>query len=132
MEINNADQLGDEVDTLKDSPEPAGDPAGDAGGGGIAPEGLTDMAMSTSPSPPLESVESPWDPERGGPSRLMRASQKAFNTDGLPAGLEAIIGIAEIYVGATATDSTDSTADGTATAEEVGIKGGDDLGDMGP
>lgn len=59
---------------------------------------LQDMLLSTHPSRPLEQVESPWDVERGGMPRIMRAIEKAANIDGLPAIADAVIGMAEFYV----------------------------------
>lgn len=56
---------------------------------------LREMAFSTDPSEPLEAVESPWDPEHGGMTRIMRGVQKATNVDGLPAIVDIGIGIAE-------------------------------------
>ena len=49
--------------------------------------------MSTEPDTPLEKVESPWDPDRGGPSRIYRGFQKITGFDRLPA-------IADIGIGA--------------------------------
>jgi len=93
MKVNNADQVDIE-----------GAPAGsDAGPETAGPkDGILDMALSTEPSKSLESVESPWNPEQGGPTRLMRAAEKAFGADGIPAILDAVIGLAEIYVDAQA------------------------------
>jgi len=56
---------------------------------------LQEMLLSTEPSRPLEQVEAPWDPEHGGPARIMRAAQKAAGVDGLPAIVDAVIGLLE-------------------------------------
>ncbi len=61
-------------------------------------EGLKDMALSTRPNKPLSEVESIWNPEEGGTTRLVRAAQKAFNADGIPAILDGLIAVPEIYV----------------------------------
>lgn len=54
---------------------------------------LTDRLLSTQPNPPLEEVESPWNPEEGGITRMYRGVQKMGEFDGLPA-------IADIFIGA--------------------------------
>jgi len=85
--------------------------AGAAGEGHAAAEGISDEAVeqasdrsitealwNTTPNPPLDSVESPWDPERGGPARIMRGLQKMMDFDGLPAIADLLIGGAEIVV----------------------------------
>jgi hypothetical protein len=56
---------------------------------------LQEMLLSTEPSRPLDQVEAPWDPEHGGPARIMRAAQKAAGIDGLPAIVDAVIGVLE-------------------------------------
>lgn len=68
---------------------------------GSGRSGLVEMAMSTQPSRPLDVVESPWDPERGGSTRLMRAAEKAFGVDGIPAIIDAIVGLVEMWVART-------------------------------
>jgi hypothetical protein len=50
------------------------------------------MLMSTEPSPTLDEVESPWDPEKGGPRRMKRGIQKMLGFDGVPAVLDISIG----------------------------------------
>lgn len=59
---------------------------------------LREMALSTQPSVSLDQVEDPWDPNRGGTARIMRAVMKATNIDGLPAIADFAIGIAEVVV----------------------------------
>jgi len=59
---------------------------------------LRNMLMSTDPGRSLDEVESPWDPDRGGMTRIMRAIQKATGADGLPAVADLGIGIAEWWV----------------------------------
>jgi hypothetical protein len=59
---------------------------------------LQEMLMSTEPSRPLDSIESPWDPEQGGPRRVLRAAQKMTGVDGLPAWLDLLVGALETVV----------------------------------
>lgn len=56
---------------------------------------VRDMLMSTGRGRSLDEVESPWDPDRGGMTRIMRAIQKATDVDGLPAIADLGIGVAE-------------------------------------
>jgi hypothetical protein len=72
--------------------------------------GIGDMLLSTSPSPSLETVDDPWDPDRGGTSRIMRGCMKAFDVDGMPAIADIGIGIVEIVVDVN--DSDDTPGDG--------------------
>ncbi|GAB3315215.1 hypothetical protein [Haloplanus salinarum] len=59
---------------------------------------LRDMLLSTDPSPSLHDVENPWDPERGGETRLYRGLMKMTGVDGMPAIVDVVIGAAEIVV----------------------------------
>jgi len=56
---------------------------------------LRDMLTSTGRGQSLDEVESPWDPARGGMTRIMRGIQKATDVDGLPAVADIFIGAAE-------------------------------------
>jgi len=60
---------------------------------------LREMLMSTDPAPKLTEVESPWDPENGGPTRIKRAVMKATGVDGMPAIADLLIGAAETFDG---------------------------------
>ncbi len=73
---------------------------------------LREMLMSTDPGRSLDQVESPWDPDRGGMTRIMRAIQKATGADGLPAVADLGIGIAEWWVSLDL-DDDDSSAEST-------------------
>ena len=55
-----------------------------------------DALTSTKPDIPLEQVESPWNPDEGGASRVYRGFQKATGTDGVPAWIDLILGAAEV------------------------------------
>jgi hypothetical protein len=99
----------DAVDVDPSGPADASEAAAEATSGHAAAEGtdasstsgmgsssqLREMLLSTDPSPRLAEVDSPWDPDLGGPSRIYRAFLKMGNFDGLPAGLDLVIGVAE-------------------------------------
>lgn len=68
---------------------------------------LQEMLMSTEPSRPLDSIESLWDPEQGGPRRVLRAAQKMTGVDGLPAWLDLLVGVLETVVLLDDGDDTD-------------------------
>lgn len=59
---------------------------------------LREMLLSTEPNRSLDQVESPWDPERGGDTRLYRGLMKMTNVEGMPAIVDVVIGVAEIVV----------------------------------
>lgn len=71
------------------------EPSGDVG----STSTLREMLMSTDPAPSLEDVESPWDPDRGGLTRIYRAIMKATGVDGMPALADIVIGAAETFDG---------------------------------
>lgn len=54
-----------------------------------------DRLLSTEPNPPLSAVDSPWNPEQGGPTRIMRGIQKMGDFAGLPALADITIGALE-------------------------------------
>lgn len=60
-------------------------------------KGWKEMALSTEPNTPLEQIESPWNPEEGGLSRVYRGIMKGANVDGIPAILDVGIGFLEAY-----------------------------------
>jgi len=59
-------------------------------------ETIRNMLMSTEPKRPLSEIESPYDPENGGLSRLYRAVQKMTGVDGMPAVADLMIGAVEL------------------------------------
>lgn len=71
--------------TAEGAEDASGDPTGST-------STLRDMLMSTEPSPTLDEVESPWDPDKGGPTRVKRGIQKMLGFDGIPAVLDISIG----------------------------------------
>jgi hypothetical protein len=56
---------------------------------------LQDMLLSTEPNQPLRAVDSPWNPEEGGITRVYRGLQKALGFDGMPAVVDVVVGAAE-------------------------------------
>lgn len=56
---------------------------------------LKQMALKTEPRQRLEDVESPWNPDLGGMTRIYRGIQKATGVEGLPAIADIMIGVAE-------------------------------------
>lgn len=79
---------------------------------------LEEMALSTEPSVPLEHVESPWDPDRGGPTRILRAVQKATGVDALPAIGDLVLGVLETLSSIEAEDEDAGSDDDTGGLEE--------------
>jgi len=75
------------------------------GEGGSSVNGMLEALLQTEPNEPLESVESPWRPDVGGPARVYRGIQKMTNMNGMPAIADIVIGAAEILV-----DKSESTA----------------------
>lgn len=54
-----------------------------------------EMLLSTGPDVSLEEVENPWDPERGGVTRIYRGLRKMTGLDGMPAIIDIAIGTVE-------------------------------------
>ncbi len=52
--------------------------------------------MATDPNPELENVDSAWNPEQGGMTRIFRGIQKMGDIEGIPAIADIVIGIIEI------------------------------------
>lgn len=57
---------------------------------------LRDMLMNSEPSMSLEEVDDPWDPERGGSTRIYRGLMKMLDFAGTPAIVDLAIGLAEL------------------------------------
>lgn len=58
---------------------------------------LQDALMSSEPERPLRAIESPWNPEEGGVTRIYRGIQKMSGFDGMPAIGDIIIGAVEAF-----------------------------------
>jgi hypothetical protein len=83
-------QVADEVaeTTASHAAAEGAEPTGDVG----SKSTLREMLFSTGPEKPLEQVESPWDPERGGRTRVYRGIQKMIDSSGMPAIGDVVIG----------------------------------------
>lgn len=60
-----------------------------------SPSNWREMLMRTEPHEPLEKVESPWDPEAGGLTRVSRGFKKMLGWDGMPAVADVGFGFLE-------------------------------------
>lgn len=58
-------------------------------------DGLKNALLRTGPNKPLDKVNSPWDPEAGGITRIYRGLQKMLDFDGTPAVVDVVVGTAE-------------------------------------
>lgn len=56
---------------------------------------IKDALMSSDPDPDLEEVEAPYDPEKGGLTRVYRGVQKASGVGGVPAVWDLGVGLLE-------------------------------------
>jgi hypothetical protein len=56
---------------------------------------IQEMLLSTEPNTPLASVDSPWNPDLGGVTRIYRGLQKMLGFDGMPAVVDVVVGAAE-------------------------------------
>jgi len=86
-------------------------------------DALRDMLLSTDPSPSLADVDSPWNPDLGGPSRIYRAFMKMGNFDGMPAALDLVIGFGETLKTVSLDEPDD--ADGDQEDTPLDFEGGD-------
>lgn len=126
--------VGDEPDVggaVDDVQEASGDATDPTSRTSTSRSDLQDALMSTDPDTPLEDVESPWNPELGGPSRIYRGFQKITGFDRLPAIADIGIGALETWKAHFVVDdgAEDASADGGSDADD----GGDvDLEDAGP
>lgn len=76
--------------------DPTVDPAGsDSSRSLITGSPTLEMLTATEPSPDLEDVDDPWNPELGGPTRMLRGFQKMFGVNGMPAIGDVTIGAME-------------------------------------
>jgi hypothetical protein len=72
---------------------------------------LREMLLATGPERSLEDVESPWNPDLGGETRIFRGIQKATDVDGLPAIADVLIGLAELVQRLDFNDGSDDAGD---------------------
>ena len=99
---------------LKDIPGSDGQ-TGDATPGVDAGKSIVDRLLNTQPNTPLESVESPWQPEAGGPPRIYRGIQKIGDIEGMPAIADILIGIVETM------QQQNDTSDSVDTGEDIEV-----------
>jgi hypothetical protein len=102
-DFNNVDP--EAADAVESAPDPG--PSTSLEGPSAGRGAITDALMSTDPSKPLKAVEDPWDPDRGGTTRIFRGLQKAFGSSGLPAIGDMVIGVVEIYADQQEADDLD-------------------------
>lgn len=84
-------------------------------------DGLQNALLRTQPHTPLEQVESPWDPERGGINRIYRGLQKALDFEGMPAIVDVVVGAAEFvteFEPAGGSEQNESSGSSPAADEE--------------
>jgi hypothetical protein len=120
-----ATATGDEPDpTPSDGGDVAGeteaDPSPSEPSGSGSGSWIKDALMSTDPDPPLESVDSPYDPENGGLARLYRGLMKMAGISGTPAIIDVGIGAVETLQEAQPAQpegGADETDDGAAGEE---------------
>lgn len=89
---------------------------------------LREMLMNDQPEMSLEDVEDPWDPERGGTTRIYRGMKKATGFEGTPALVDAVIGTVEVVHtlrdGLSSSSSTSSDDDQEDVDDDGGSIGG--------
>lgn len=127
----------DAVDVDPSGPTDGGEAAAEATADHAAAEGtdasstsgmgsssqLREMLLSTDPSPSLAEVDSPWNPDLGGPSRIYRAFMKMGSFDGMPAGIDLVIGAAETMK-SVSLDEPDDVDDADQGDETPDFEGG--------
>ena len=106
-------------------------PGSDGQTGGATPgvdagKSILDRLLNTKPNTPLESIESPWQPEAGGPPRIYRGIQKIGDIEGMPAIADIVIGIVETMQQQSDSDDSVDTVDSESnddweTAEDIGV-----------
>lgn len=89
---------------------------------------LRDMLMSTTPTQSLQQTESPWNPEQGGMTRVMRGFTKMTGVDGLPAVADICIGTVEFFLGTELGDDVEDVQEERADAAGATGAAGSDLG----
>jgi hypothetical protein len=58
-------------------------------------DGLKNALLRTTPNTRLSEVDSPWNPDEGGITRVYRGLQKALDFEGMPAIVDIVVGAAE-------------------------------------
>jgi len=91
-----------------------------------AGKSIVDRLLNTEPNTPLESVESPWQPDVGGPARIYRGIQKIGDIEGMPAIADLAIGIVETMQQQSDSEDSDDSVDSESnvdweTAEDIEV-----------
>ena len=94
----------------------------DASGSSVSSEMFSSL-WNTRPNPALEAVESPWDTENGGLSRVYRGVQKMADVDGMPAIVDVLVGMAEFWTQQQGPNSDDNTEEIETVGTEVPVDG---------
>lgn len=82
-------------------------------------DGLQDALLSTDPQKPLEDVESPWNPDDGGMTRIYRGLQKMLGFSGMPAIVDVVVGIGEFVTSYEPDGPNDDVDDGSDDTDEI-------------
>jgi hypothetical protein len=90
-----------------------------SGSDGSTTDEIVEMLQSSEPNPSLDEVDSPWDPDRGGLTRIYRGLRKMVGIDGTPAWLDLSIGSVEVAVDVRDREASDD--DQEANAEPGGV-----------
>jgi len=88
---------------------------------------LVDRLLNTEPNTPLESIESPWQPEAGGPPRIYRGIQKIGDIEGMPAIADIAIGIVETMQQQSDNDDSDDNVDSVDSESNVDWETAEDI-----
>lgn len=91
---------------------------------------LREMFMSTEPNTSLGDVDDPWDPDRGGTTRIYRGLQKMLGFTGAPAIVDLAIGAVEAFH-ATKDSLSSSSSEDEDVQEDVDDDRADDAVDYG-
>lgn len=131
----------DDGDGSGSAPDARSDPAADATASHEAAEGATstgrfgsrgalqDALLSTDPGTPLRAVDSPWNPEEGGITRVYRGLQKMLDFAGTPAIVDVVVGVAEFVHAFEPDGGSDDDSDGQPADDERDVPDLADVGD---
>lgn len=95
LSIDSDEQIGESSESFEESVSEFAEPIEEE----TESEGINvwERLMATDPNPPLETVESPWNPELGGYSRVYRGIMKIGDIEGMPAVADLLIGCLEVF-----------------------------------
>jgi hypothetical protein len=96
LELDSVDQEPDASDAVDEATESHQAAEGTSTSPNLdSRDGLTNALLRTEPNKSLDQVESPYDPERGGETRIYRGLQKMLDFEGMPAILDIVVGLLE-------------------------------------